>query len=202
MGRSKRRSRFVQIGFLCSIALTLWCLRLGVIYDGWAWFWASLALTVCAGGVKWRKSRAARVGGVAALAAFLSGIAQGADQGLPIWRHGWQDWQVAAAAMWVLGAGLLPRNSRYWRELLCSLAIPCIYIYELVNGDNQFRALIEVAFAAMLLPSIGGIGGRLSRILRDAYRNRGRSNGGRVGVASARETEVGMESPSASLRID
>lgn len=167
MGRSERRSRFVQIAALCAtFALCLWCARLGWQYDGWAWFWASLALHVSAWGWFLSLSRALRVGGVAALAAFLSGVVQGADQGLPMIPYEWDWWPLLAAGMWAVGASFSYTKDRYWIETLCALLIACIYIYELVNEDNSLRVLIELLFAAMLLLSIGGIGGRLARNIR------------------------------------
>jgi hypothetical protein len=56
---------------------------------------------------------------------------------------------VASSCCWNVGG---------WRKFLL--------LYELVNEDNSLRVLIELVFAAMLLLSIGGIGGRLARNIR------------------------------------
>ncbi len=154
----------IQIALLCAcVALTCRCAWLGYTYDGWPWFWASLALTISASGWLLNLSRALRVGAVAALAGFLSGIVQGADQNLPLIAWEWQYWQMLAAAMWAIGASFSVVKDRYWLETLCATLISCIYIYEYVNDDDSFRALIEALFAVMILPSIGGVIGRLVR---------------------------------------
>jgi hypothetical protein len=164
----------IQIVALCAtFALCLWFARLGWLYDGWAWFWASLALHVCTWGWLLSLSRALRVGAVAGLAAFLSGVVQGADQGLPLIPYEWGWWPLLAAGMWAVGASFSYTKDRYWIETFCALLISCIYIYELVNEDNSLRVLIEIIFAAMLLLSIGGIGGRLVRNIRGYSFGRG-----------------------------
>ena len=109
-------------------------------------------------------SRALRVGAVAALAGFLSGVIQGADQNLPLIAWEWRHWQLLAAAMWAIGASIVVSRPRYWLETLCGTLIACIYIYEYVNNYGEIRALIEVAFFVMILPSIGGVSGRLRGI--------------------------------------
>ncbi len=138
----------------------LWCSRFIWLYDSWVWFCASLALHVSAWGWFLGLSRAQRVGGVAALAAFLSGLAQGADQNLPLIAWEWEHWPIPAAAIWILGASIAIRRDRYWVETFCGLLIGGIYIYEYVNPLPLNRLLIEALFGAMLLPSIGGIIGR------------------------------------------
>lgn len=164
MGRSERRSGFVQVALICACAaLTCWCAWLGYAYNGWPWFWASLAATVSALGWRLNASRALRVGAVAALAGFSSGVIQGADQNLPLIAWEWQHWPMLAAAMWAVGASFSVVKDRYWLETLCATLISCIYIYEYVNDDDSFRALIEALFAVMILLSIGGIIGRLRR---------------------------------------
>ncbi len=182
MGRSKRRSRLVQVATLCAcIALTGWCLRLGLLYDGWPWFWASLAATVSALGWLLNLSRALRVGAVAALAGFLSGIVQGADQNLPLKAWEWEHWPLLASAMWAVGASVTLKKDRYWWETLCGTIIASIYIYEYVNQLPLNRLLIECAFGAMLLPSIGVTGGRLVCNTLDYWRSR-RLNASGAGV--------------------
>ena len=180
-----------QVAFLCACAALLcWCAWLGYTYDGWPWFWASLALHVSAWGWLLNVSRALRVGAVAALAGFLSGIVQGVDQNLPLIAWEWQHWQLLAAAMWAIGASFSVVKDRYWLETLCATLISCIYIYEYVNDDDSFRALIEALFAVMILLSIGGIIGRLRRYSWLAGNRR----------ADVRDPVQAMEAAKASLR--
>ena len=163
-----------QVALLCAcVALTVWCFWLGWQHDGWPWFWASLAATVSTLGWGLNVSRAQRVGAVAALAGFLSGIIQGADQNLPLIVWEWQHWSFLASAMWAVGASITLARSRYAIETLCAAIISTIYISHYVNYLGENRLLIECVFGVMLLPSIGGIGGRLARIF-GGYWNRGR----------------------------
>ena len=179
-----------QVALICAFAaLTGWCFWLGYTYDGWPWFWASLAATVSALGWWLNASRALRVGGVAALAGFSSGIIQGADQNLPLIAWEWQHWQLLAAAMWGVGASYSYRKPRYYWESWCAVIIFCIYIYEYVNNDRSFRPLIEGVFFGMLVLSIGGTGGKLVRI----HRNRRSAD---LGSPSG---SVAMEKPKEAL---
>lgn len=195
MGRSERRSRLVQVALLCaSLALCLWCGWLGWQYNGWPWFWASLALHISAWGWLLNLSRALRVGAVAALAGFCSGIVQGADQKLPLIAWEWEHWPLPAAALWLAGASIVTEKlrhwTRFWLEIGCATAIGGIYIYEYVNAIPLNRLLIEMLFGVMLLPSIGGIVGRLRRsTLLD-----------RSGRASMRSPASAIEEAKALLR--
>ena len=188
MGRSERRSGLVQVAFLCfSLALLACGARLGVLYNGWAWFWAALALTVCAAGTLTGSSRARRVGAVAAIAAFASGLAQGNDQNYPLIAWEWAHWPVLAAALWVVGASYSYKRPRYYWESWCAIVIGCIYIYEYVNNDSSFRLLIELMFFAMLVLSIGGTGGKLARIYRNRRAVIHNSASGAVAVEASQE---------------
>jgi hypothetical protein len=83
--------------------------------------------------------------------------------------------------MWAVGASVTLKKDRYWWETLCGTVIASIYIYEYVNQLPLNRLLIECAFGAMLLPSIGVTGGKLVRNTLDYWRGR-RLNASGAGV--------------------
>ena len=164
--------------------------------NAWWPFWAIVAACVCVLGAVGGYRRARVVGFFGCLGVLAT--AGLAGDRLPLLLVSWESfdqWPVAAAAMWALPAWLL-RNSleTHWAEVLALVLISAFHLLLFVSGAGFFKVLMEAAFAFLMHPSArGGIGGFYKRMGVDRHRDR-RANpagGGRVAAVEVQTERQG-----------